>query len=173
MTQRTAPFRNSATARVLVIGGIVGAALVAMLGAVFVVGMRAKNPAVQRRIRRVNKAFWNPRAMEDAGTPGAYAAVIHHVGRRSGAAYHTPIVPTPTEDGFVVALPYGTSADWVKNVLAAGNATLVHEGVTHAVDRPEVVPTAEVEGCFDQAERRAHKAMRVDECLRLHRAGTP
>lgn len=159
---------GSRTSGIVVIAGIVGAGLVAVL-VVFVVGMRAKSPRLQRAVRRVNRAFWNPRAMETAGTPGAYAAVVHHVGRRSGKAYQTPVVPVPTDDGFVVALPYGTSADWVQNVLAAGRATLIHEGSSHDVDRPEVVPTADVEGCFGQSDRTAHRALRVDECLRLHR----
>jgi deazaflavin-dependent oxidoreductase (nitroreductase family) len=152
--------------RGLAVGAFVAGAA---LGAVFVVGMRTKSPGVQRAVRRVNKAFWNPRAMRTAGEPGASASVVHHVGRRSGRAYETPVVPVTTGDGFVIALPYGTRADWVQNVLAAGRARVTHEGVTYAADRPEVVPTAQVEGHFDDSERAAHRAFRVEECLRLHR----
>jgi deazaflavin-dependent oxidoreductase (nitroreductase family) len=148
--------------------GVVALAAAA-LAATFVVGMRRKSPGVQRAVRRMNKAFVNPRAMHDAGTPGAYASVIHHVGRRSGTTYETPVVPEATEDGFVIALPYGTHADWVQNVLAAGRATVTHDGATYEVDHPEVVPTDTVETYFDASDRRAHRAMHVDECLRLHR----
>jgi deazaflavin-dependent oxidoreductase (nitroreductase family) len=148
---------------------IVGVAALAAVGAVFVVGMRKKSPAVQRAVRQMNKAFWNPRSMETAGTPGAYASVVHHVGRRSGAAYHTPVVPVKTDDAFIVALPYGARADWAQNVLAAGRATITHEGATYEVDRPELVPTEEVDAYFGKSERKTHRAFRVDECLRLRR----
>jgi deazaflavin-dependent oxidoreductase (nitroreductase family) len=141
---------------------------VASVGTVFVVGMRKKSPVVQRAVRRMNKAFWNPRSMETAGTPGAYASVVHHVGRRSGTAYETPVVPVRTEDGFVIALPYGTNADWVQNVLAAGRVTITHAGESYELDRPEVVPTHDVDLHFGDSERKTHRALRVDECLRLH-----
>jgi deazaflavin-dependent oxidoreductase (nitroreductase family) len=137
-------------------------------GAVFVVGMRTKSPQVQGAVRRMNKAFWNPRSMETAGTPGAYASVIHHVGRRSGTDYQTPVVPTRTEQGFVIVLPYGTRADWVQNVLAAGRGTITHEGTTHEFDRPEVVPIESAGVSFSRSERASHRVFRADQCLRLH-----
>lgn len=152
--------------RRLIVGAFVAGAV---LGAVFVIGMRTKSPGVQRAVRRVNRTFWNPRAMRTAGEPGASASVVHHVGRRSGRGYATPVVPVTTGDGFVIALPYGTRADWVQNVLAAGTAGVTHEGVTYDVERPEVVPMAQVEGHFDDSERAAHRAFRVEECLRLRR----
>ncbi len=143
----------------------------AVFSAVFVVGMRRKSPGLQRSVRRLNKAFWNPRSMESAGTPGAYASVVHHVGRRSGTAYETPVVPVKIEDGFVIALPYGKGADWVQNVLAAGRATIAHEGETYEVDHPQVVPTQQVDGYFSQADRRTHRVFGVGECLRLRGVG--
>ncbi len=97
--------------------------------------------------------------------------MVRHVGRRSGTAYETPVVPAATEDGFVIALPYGTRADWVQNALAAGRVTITHEGETHEVDRPEVVPTVDVDAYFGESERKAHRAFRVDECLRLRHVG--
>lgn len=144
--------------------------VVVATGAVFVIGMRRKSPGLQRAVRRMNRAFWNPRSMESAGTPGAYASIVHHVGRRSGAAYETPVVPVKIEDGFVIALPYGTHADWVQNVLSAGRATMTYEGDTYELDRPEVVPTEEVDAYFDESERTTHRAFKVDECLHIHYA---
>ena len=52
------------------------------------------------------------------------------------------------DDGFVIALPYGPNTDWLKNVLASGSATIVDEGNTYDVDRPEVVPMAEADRYF-------------------------
>jgi deazaflavin-dependent oxidoreductase (nitroreductase family) len=98
--------------------------------------------------------------------------VIHHVGRRSGQEYRTPVGPFPTADGYVVALPYGPGTDWVQNVLAAGSATLVHEGETIAVERPEVVRTSAVVAHLPDSEQRTLRVFGVDECLLLHRAAS-
>jgi len=51
-----------------------------------------------------------------------------------------PVQALPADDGFVIPLPYGDTADWMKNVLAAGTAIIVNEGADYSVDRPEVVP---------------------------------
>ena len=46
----------------------------------------------------------------------------------SGRQYETPVGPFAVGDDFVIGLPYGPGADWVRNVLANGSATLVHQG---------------------------------------------
>jgi len=154
---------------VLIAVGALVAGLVLVLLA-FVLGMRAKSPVVLRAVRRFNRRFMNPRQMKTAGTPGAYAGVIRHVGRRSGRVYETPVEPFPTDDGFVIALPYGTSSDWVKNVLAAGSATLVTEGQAYDVDQPEVVPLGDVVAALPSKERRNLRLFRVEQALRTRRS---
>ena len=136
--------------------------------AVFTVGLRRKSPLVLGVIRRFNRAYVNPR-QRDAGTPGAYASIIQHVGRATGTSYATPIVASGTEDGFVIALPYGSQADWLKNVLAAGSATILHEGRSDAVERPELVPIAAADAYFSRGDRRAHRVFGTDQCLRVRR----
>ncbi len=105
--------------------------------------------------------------MKSAGTTGAGASVIHHTGRRSGAAHHTPIGPVQVDDGFVVALPYGQHADWVRNVLVAGRATITHEGRTYEVDRPQIIPIDSVDASFGATERTAQRLLNVDDGLHL------
>ena len=139
---------------------------------VFVLGMRAKWPPVLKAVRGLNRRFVNPRQMRTAGTPGAYAGIVRHVGRRSGAVYETPVGPFPTDDGFAIALPYGTTSNWVKNVLAAGSATLVTEGRTYEVDRPELVPVGEIADVLPPGERRSLRLFRVEHALRVHSAGS-
>lgn len=139
----------------------------------FLLGMRAKSPVVLRTVRRFNRSFVNPRQMRTAGRPGAYAGVIRHVGRRSGRAYETPVGPYATDDGFVIALPYGTTSNWVKNVLAAGSATLVTEGQTYDLDQPEIVPLADVLDAVPARERRSLRLFRVEQALRARRNGSP
>ena len=143
-------------------------ALVAV-AAVFVVGMRTKSPPVQNAIRRMGRAS-KPLVLRSAGTPGAYASVVRHVGRTSGRDYETPVVAVPTDEGFVIALPYGTTTDWLRNVLAAGSAVIVHEGDTHSVDRPEIVPRAVGNPHFPPQEQRSHRLFNVDDFLLVRRA---
>lgn len=145
----------------LVLGGGVLAGLVLL-------GVRAKVPLAVDLLRRFSRLF-NPVQRRTAGLPGAYASLIRHTGRASGRAYETPVGAVPTDDGFLIALPYGARTQWVKNVLAAGSATIVHAGETHAVDRPELVPLAAVEDRIPERDRRSLRMLRVDQCLRLHR----
>ncbi len=142
----------------------IGLAAVAIL---WFLGMRAKFPPTVKAMIWFTRTVMNPRQMQSAGTPGAYASVIRCCGRKSGRDYATPVVPVPTSDGFVIALPYGRRANWLRNVLANGSATIVHEGRTYAVDRPEIVQMRAVETSFSASERRSHRLFGVDECLRV------
>lgn len=146
--------------------------LLFVLGVFFAVilgGMRSKSPVVLNAVRRFNRSVSNPRQMATAGMPGAYASVIRHVGRTSGREYETPIGAIAVEDGFVVALPYGTSADWLKNLLVSGSAAVVNEGSNYRIDQPEVVPMAEAIDDFPPHERRMLRVFGVDKCLRVRR----
>jgi hypothetical protein len=113
-----------------------------VLWVAFTLAMRAKYPPLLTGIRKMNRAATNPRQMGTAGQPGAYASIVRHVGRNSGTPYETPVQALPTDDGFVIPLPHSDTADWMKNVLAAGTAIIVNEGADHTVDRPEIVPTS-------------------------------
>ena len=155
-----------------VLVSLLGAILVGIvaLGAVFLGGMRAKWPPVVDAVRRLTMRVFNPRQMATAGEPGAFAGVLRHTGRTSGKAYETPLGIEPTDDGFVIALVYGDRTQWVKNVLAAGHATIVKDGATYEVDRPEIVPMAEVTDFFSSSDRRMTGVFGVEECLRVYRA---
>lgn len=147
-------------------GGIV--LVLGLLVGTFFLGMRSKNPVVLGAVIWFCRVWMNRVQMKTAGTPGAYAGIIRTVGRVSGREYQTPVSPVPTDDGFAIALPYGTRANWLRNVLASGRATLVTEGETWEVDGPELVPMSEVEPWFPPSDVRAHRRMRVDDALRLH-----
>jgi deazaflavin-dependent oxidoreductase (nitroreductase family) len=154
------------------IARLIGGVLVALAaaGTIFVVGMRRKSPLVLDTVRRTSRAM-KPLAMRSAGTPGASAAVVRHIGRTTGRAYETPVGAVATGDGFVIALPYGPKTDWLKNVLASGSASIVHDAITYDVDRPQVVPLAEAGHHFSPQDQRAHRLFGVDQCLSVRRAG--
>ena len=82
------------------------------------------------RVKQFNKHLLNPVMLLLAGRKHWYASAIEHVGRKSGHAYTTPVVAGRVPGGFVMPLPYGTEVDWLRNVLAAGTATLRSGGVT-------------------------------------------
>jgi deazaflavin-dependent oxidoreductase (nitroreductase family) len=148
---------------------VIGAVILgfAALAILFVVGWRAKSGLVLGPIIWMSKKFMNPMQMRSAGTPGAYASIVRHRGRVSGAAYETPVGVVADGDAFLVALPYGSRAQWLRNVLAAGSATLVHEGTTYRVDRPELIELATVADRFPASDRRMFRWLRVEDCLRL------
>ena len=63
--------------------------VVAVLGTVFLIGMREKSPAVQNAVRRASRAS-KPRVLRTAGTPGSGTAVVRHVGRTTGRPSRRP-----------------------------------------------------------------------------------
>ncbi len=136
---------------------------------VFLLGMRAKSPLVLGPLIRLQRAILNPRQMRSAGAPGAYASVIRHHGRTSGRPYETPVGAVVADDGFVIALPYGSRANWLQNVLASGSATIVHEGHTYQVDQPEIVPMQAVAAQFTAGDERSFRWFAVDQALRVRR----
>lgn len=142
---------------------------VAFVGFVFV-GLRTQSKPILTAIRKVNRVLWNRAVLKTAGQPGSSAAVIHHVGRKSGQHYRTPIGVVDTDEGFAVVLPYGTSPDWLKNVRAVGAAVLVHNGDSIRVEDPRVVPMAEAAGYLPDKERRAARRFGIDQCLLLRRS---
>lgn len=60
-------------------------------------------------------------------------AVIHHVGRRSGRPYETPVMAFPTPEGWVVALVYGDDVQWLQNARGPGGVALTRSGERHQV----------------------------------------
>ena len=93
------------------------------------------------RMRTFNKHVLNPLMRQFAGSAPGPLAVIHHIGRRSGKAYATPIIVRPVAGGFVIALTYGPQVDWYRNVQAAGRATLRRHGKEYAIENPEPLRT--------------------------------
>jgi deazaflavin-dependent oxidoreductase (nitroreductase family) len=123
--------------------------------------------SLQNALRMVTRAT-RPLALRSAGKEGSGTSVVRHVGRRSGRTYETPVVAVQHDDRFLIALPYGKRTDWLKNVLDSGSATIVTNGHTYEVDRPEVIPMAEATAYFRPREQRMHRQFHVDAALQVH-----
>lgn len=123
---------------VALVGVVVGALATLLLG------IRFQIPAVLRAVRLFTRDVTNPRILAKAGTAATGTAVIRHVGRRSGRDYRTPVEVIVGDGGYVIALPYGVTADWVRNVLAAGSATLELRGDELPVEAPQLIELDDV-----------------------------
>lgn len=156
--------------QILIIPGAIILGVAAFI-ALSMVGWRAKSGLVLGPIIWFSKRFMNPKQMRSAGTPGAYASIVRHRGRVSGTEYETPIGVIADGGSFLVALPYGTRAQWLRNVLAAGSAELVHEGASYRVDLPELIPMNTVTDRFSASDQSGFRWLRVEDCLRLRNAG--
>ncbi|ETW22372.1 nitroreductase family deazaflavin-dependent oxidoreductase [Mycobacterium gastri] len=129
--------------------------------------------AVLDTVRVFNKHLLNPAMMLVAGRKYWYASVIEHTGRRTGKRYVTPVVAERVPDGFIIPLPYGTHTDWLRNVLAAGHATIRVHGETYEAVQPQIVDAATAAGQLAPRQKRAFDRFNVKHYLKLSPAATP
>jgi len=93
---------------------------------------------IPRFMRGVNRVFTNPLMMTVAGYLPPLA-IVHHVGRKSGKRYRTPIVALPTDKGFAIPMTYGRDVDWARNLVAAGGGEIERLGQRIALRHPRIV----------------------------------
>ena len=111
--------------------------LVALVVAIIAVRFQIREILVP--LRRFNRPFANKLVLSFAGEPGTPYAIIRHLGRRSGERYETPVVASPTADGFIIALPYGTDVDWLRNLQACGHGIIFYGGAETPIAAPELI----------------------------------
>ena len=152
----------------MIVGTLVGACVVLM--GLLVAGMRWQVGPVVDAVRRMNRSVTNPRVMRTAGTAATQTSVIEHVGRRSGRSYETPVDIVDTETEMLIALPYGARTDWLRNVLAAGSASVVTGGERLEVGSPTIVATADVVDLIPGRTLATLRLFGVSQCLRLEKS---
>jgi deazaflavin-dependent oxidoreductase (nitroreductase family) len=130
----------------------------------------ATNPRRRTGIRAFNRAVLNPAMRLVAGRRHWYAAALHHVGRRTGRPYTTPVVAEPVEDGFIVPLPYGTDVDWLRNIQAAGQASIDVHGRHYTIDQPRVDSAAQALPTVTPSRRRVWRRLGIENYLHVHTA---
>ena len=95
--------------------------------------------------------------------------ILVYRGRESGNEYRTPLNAFRHGNGWVFALTYGSDVQWVKNVVAAGEATLeVRRRRIRLVDPTLVVDPAP--RLMPPVMRQVLGLMRVSEFLRMRPA---
>ena len=93
------------------------------------------------RLRLFAAHVLNPSVLKFAGSRYSPFAALHHIGRKSGKPYKTPLVIRPTKGGFVLTLTYGPEVDWYRNITAAERATLLWHGREYSIARPVSLDT--------------------------------
>jgi deazaflavin-dependent oxidoreductase (nitroreductase family) len=97
-----------------------------------------------RNIMRPLTKVLNPVSVKMAGGPGfRLAARIHHVGRRSRAEYVTAVGARVKDGKILIPLTFGNESDWVRNVRAAGGATVEVRRRSYEIGAPEFLNWSE------------------------------
>lgn len=122
-----------------------------------------------RTLARINRKVTNPVLGTFAGWLYPFA-IIEHRGRKSGRVYRIPVVAFRRRGGWVFALTYGASADWVQNVLAAGHARLKSGGTWHELTAPRLVTGAQSQRMVPLVVRPILALIDATECLAMEDA---
>jgi len=133
--------------------------------------VRSGNPRVIGLLTWYHKHVTNPVMVRFFSGRSATAALLHHVGRRSGTAYVTPVTAHRSEDTIIIPLPYGTEVDWLRNLQAAGQGVVRLEGRSFTVDEPEMVPVDSVMALLPSFVARIVQLHDTKQALRLHATG--
>ena len=126
---------------------------------------RSRNARALHLIKRYNR-LTRPMRIRSAGRSGLVAAV-HHVGRRSGTPYTTPVIAHRSAGQVFIPLPYGTDVDWLRNLRAAGSGVVDLDGRAIDVERPEVVAVVEVVELLPVSMRRITRINGTREAVRM------
>jgi len=114
----------------------------------------------------------NPLAMRAARSGRGPFSIVRHVGRRSGAAYETPLILAEVPQGFVAELTYGDRVAWYRNLVAAGGrCEVLHRGTTYAIDRMDPLETAAGLRAFGAPRNVVLRVLRRTQFRLLHVAG--
>lgn len=97
-------------------------------------------------------------------------AAIRHRGRSSGREYRIPVNAFLRGSEVVFALTYGSAADWVKNVLADGRATLEYGGEELKLSDPRIVNRNDAIDALPGYVRMATRLIGVTEFLVMRRS---
>jgi deazaflavin-dependent oxidoreductase (nitroreductase family) len=119
------------------------------------------------RVRRFNKLFTNKLLIHISGKKFGHFVILTHTGRKSGRLYRIPIIAEPTGNGFMIALTYGRKVDWVENVLAKGNCSMVWKNKEYFLVHPEFVDKEIGISAFPAFFRSGVKMMGIHYYLRL------
>jgi hypothetical protein len=96
-------------------------------------------------------------------------AVVRYRGRHSGKEYAIPVAIGATKESFVIPLPFA-GAQWILNVLAAGECIVRWNGRDWHATAPEIIEKADAVAAFGPFPRFTLRFVPIHRFLRLARA---
>jgi deazaflavin-dependent oxidoreductase (nitroreductase family) len=93
--------------------------------------------------------------------------LLRHQGRRSGRAYATPVVGMRVPGGFAIPMAFGEGADWYRNIVAAGGATIRQHGTEHQLSEPAAIDPDSAASPFASWQRPVFRALGIRRFLFL------
>jgi len=118
------------------------------------------------RLRRVATRYVDPVLRPLARRLPAFGVVIHR-GRKSGRVYETPVNVFREGEAYLFFLTYGSDAQWVKNILAAGSCSLETRGRVVQLVEPELVTDPELRPAPQPARFIERRLAGVTQYLRM------
>lgn len=94
-------------------------------------------------------------------------SVVRHTGRHSGRQFETPVAARRIDGGFVLALAFGRTAQWYRNLVAARHGIIRWRGVDHPVRAPEAMASEAALAVFLPIQRAGLRAADVDHYVFL------
>jgi deazaflavin-dependent oxidoreductase (nitroreductase family) len=95
------------------------------------------------RFRHIATRYLNP-VIRPLARKLPYFGVVTYPGRKTGNIYHTPINVFRRGETYVFFLTYGSEAQWVKNVIAAGSCALETRGRVVQLIEPHLITDPEL-----------------------------
>jgi deazaflavin-dependent oxidoreductase (nitroreductase family) len=127
---------------------------------------------LSKRIARLNKIGLNRLTIKLGPWMPGFGVVTHH-GRKSGKEYRIPVNVFRRGSGFLFCLTYGKDADWVRNVLAAGNCGLLTGRRDFSLTNPRLEHHEQSMPDLPWFVRTVLRLTGVHDYLRLDVDGTP
>ncbi len=94
-------------------------------------------------------------------------SVVRHTGRHSGRQFETPVAARRVDGGFVLALAFGRTAQWYRNLVAARRGIIRWRGVDHPVGAPHAMAAEVALAAFLPVQRAGLRAADVDDYVFL------
>jgi deazaflavin-dependent oxidoreductase (nitroreductase family) len=93
--------------------------------------------------------------------------LLRHRGRRSGRAHATPVVGMRVPGGFAIPMAFGEGADWYRNIVAQGGATIRRQGTEHQLADPAAIDPDSASSPFPAWQKPVFRALGIRRFLFL------
>ncbi len=118
-------------------------------------------------VRVFNKYILNRATLKLAEKGKGPYSVIFHIGRHSGRTYRTPVLALYVGEVIIIPLPYGENVDWLRNVLAKGDCTIIQKERRITGANPELIGSAAALEILPEVHRRLFKRFKTEKFLCL------